>query len=223
MAHSHDVFREALAGKQIPLLTLDNRWHQLFTQAQVEVPGEIKRGEARLNELIRKQGRLNTQCKEARRMKRKAMEEIMKLAGEMGENPNPRLEKLLEEKKKLIRECNDMLDDYREEMYHLPEEIERLNQRLMLITMDICYRRIAQNTREIDAISRWLKEIRMEIKKNMVRKEESEQANFDLYSYMHNIFGAEVMEIFDMKYNPEERRRAHEERILRSRFVSRRG
>lgn len=29
---------------------------------------------------------------------------------------------------------------------------------------------------------------------------------------MHDIFGAEVIEIFDMKYNPEERKKAQEER-----------
>lgn len=30
-----------------------------------------------------------------------------------------------------------------------------------------------------------------------------EQMNQDLYSYMHDIFGAEVIEIFDMKYEKE--------------------
>ena len=27
--------------------------------------------------------------------------------------------------------------------------------------------------------------------------------NDELYSYMHSIFGAEVIEMFDMKYNPK--------------------
>ena len=43
-----------------------------------------------------------------------------------------------------------------------------------------------------------------------MRKEEREKSTFDLYSYMHDIFGAEVIEIFDMKYNPEERRKERE-------------
>ena len=38
----------------------------------------------------------------------------------------------------------------------------------------------------------------------MVRKMEKEQQNHELYSYMHAIFGADVIDIFDMKYNPEE-------------------
>ena len=31
--------------------------------------------------------------------------------------------------------------------------------------------------------------------------------NQQLYSYMHDIFGADVIEIFDMKYNPDEKYR----------------
>ena len=42
-------------------------------------------------------------------------------------------------------------------------------------------------------------------KKKIIRKQEKEQQNQELYHYMHAIFGAEVINIFDMKYNPEER------------------
>lgn len=42
--------------------------------------------------------------------------------------------------------------------------------------------------------------IRVELKKRLIRKQEMEQMNQELYSYMHDIFGAEVIEIFDMKY-----------------------
>ena len=33
MARKDDVFKAALSGKRIPVLTLDSKWHQLFTQA----------------------------------------------------------------------------------------------------------------------------------------------------------------------------------------------
>ena len=32
MEQEDEVFREALIGKKIPVLTLDNQWHRLFTQ-----------------------------------------------------------------------------------------------------------------------------------------------------------------------------------------------
>ena len=32
MAQDNDLFRTALEGKKIPILTLDHKWHKLFTQ-----------------------------------------------------------------------------------------------------------------------------------------------------------------------------------------------
>ncbi len=46
--------------------------------------------------------------------------------------------------------------------------------------------------------------IRIELKKNVVRKQEYEISNQEIYSYMHDIFGAEVVDLFDMKYNPSD-------------------
>lgn len=220
MARSENAFREALAGKKIPVLTLDNKWHQLFTQAQTEIPAEVRRGEEKLNELLKRQGKLNTESKEIRKLKKRLMAEIMELADSAGGNPGAAAEKKMEENRRLISECNEKLEDYARELKLLPEEIDKINYRLMLITMDICYQRIAENTREIDGIDEWVKGIRVEIKKKLIRKGENEKTVFDLYSYMHDIFGAEVIEIFDMKYNPEERKKAQAEKAARRRADS---
>lgn len=215
MAHSENAFKEALAGKEIPLLTLDNKWHQLFTQAQTEIPAEVQRGEAKLNELIKRQGKLITESKDIRKVKKRLMTDIMEMADLSGGNPDAATEKKMEDNRRLINECNERLEDYARELRLLPEEIAQINHRLMLITMDICYKRIAENTREIDKIEEWVKDTRIELKKKLVRKAENEQEVFNLYSYMHDIFGAEVIEIFDLKYNPEERRKAQAERAQR--------
>ena len=220
MAHSENAFKEALAGKEIPLLTLDNKWHQLFTQAQTEIPAEVQRGEVKLNELIKRQGKLNTESKAIRKVKKKLMTEIMEMADLSGGNPDAATEKKMEDNRRLINECNERLEDYARELRLLPEEIAQINHKLMLITMDICYQKIAENTREIDKIEEWVKDIRIEMKKKLIRKAENEQEVFSLYSYMHDIFGAEVIEIFDLKYNPEERRRAQIERAQRKRAAA---
>ena len=220
MAHSENAFKEALAGKEIPLLTLDNKWHQLFTQAQTEIPAEVQRGEVKLNELIKRQGKLNTESKDIRKVKKKLMTEIMEMADLSGGNPDAATEKKMEDNRRLINECNERLEDYARELRLLPEEIAQINHKLMLITMDICYQKIAENTREIDKIEEWVKDIRIEMKKKLIRKAENEQEVFSLYSYMHDIFGAEVIEIFDLKSNPEERRRAQIERAQRKRAAA---
>lgn len=203
MAKSDEVFKQALVGRKIPILTLDNKWHKLFTQA--EYSSEIKSTEKELNELIKRQGKINTECKEIKKLKKKLMDEVVILADEMGEHPTKKQDKDMSDHKRLINECNEKMDAYEEEMVELPRQINQLNNKLMVSTMEVCYKKLQQNTAELEEIEQWIGEIRRELKKKVVRKQEKEAMNHRLYSYMHDIFGADVIELFDMKYNPEEK------------------
>ena len=44
----------------------------------------------------------------------------------------------------------------------------------------------------------------IELKKQLIRKQEMEQKNQELYSYMHSIFGADVINLFDGEYGNKE-------------------
>ena len=114
------------------------------------------------------------------------------------------LEKKIEANKRLINECNEKLEAYRDELMELPGQIEKANYNLMLATMDACYDKLKENTDEITEIAGWITQVRIELKKKIIRKQEKEQQNHELYSYMHAIFGADVIDMFDMKYIPEE-------------------
>lgn len=201
MDRTDDVFQAALADKKIPILTLDHKWHQLFTQQ--EYSSEIKDMECELNGLLKRQGKVNGKNREIRKLKKKLMDEIVLLANEMEGGATLRMEKEMETHKRLVSECNDKLKECEEEMLELPRQIVQLNNRLMLATMEICYRKMHENTKELEEIEEWIRNIRRELKKKVVRKQEKEMMNHQLYSYMHDIFGAEVIEIFDMKYDPE--------------------
>ena len=204
MGKTDEAFRSALSEKKIPILTLDNKWHQLFTQQ--ECTDEIRDMECELNGLLKRQGKVNEKKREIRKRKKKLMDEIVLLADEMEGGATLRLEKEMETHKRLVAECNDKLKECDEEMLELPGQIVQLNNRLMLETMEICYRKLHKNTEELEEIEEWISNIRRELKKKVVRKQEKEMMNHQLYSYMHDIFGADVIEIFDMKYDPVEGR-----------------
>ncbi len=200
MSNKDEVFQNALEGKKIPLLTLDNKWHKLF--AHTDTTPKIKALEERLNELVKRQGKINTESKDIKKIKKTLMNEVMVIADGLLQSPNSkRLNKQMEEHKRLIEECNEKLAAYEEEMLELPREIDRTNKKLMLMTMEICYRKLQENAKELSVINEWIRNVRRELKKKMVRKQEKENQNNALYSYMHDIFGADVIEIFDMKYN----------------------
>lgn len=71
--------------------------------------------------------------------------------------------------------------------------------------MAYCYESIQENTAGIEEIEKWVTDIRIELKKRLIRKQEMEQKNHEIYSYMQDIFGAEVLDLFDMTYNPQEK------------------
>ncbi len=198
MSRSDDIYKPALEGKKIPVLSLDHKWHRLFTQ--IDTNSEIKHLEKELNELLKKQGKINTETKEIKSLKNKLMEEIRSSSMD-GDSEDL---KKIEENKKLVEECNQKLEAYQDEALDLPTQINEINKKLMIATMEVCYDDIKEGTEEINEISEWIDEIRVELKKKVVRKQEKQKRIQDLYAYMHDIFGADVIEIFDMKYNPDE-------------------
>ena len=208
MDRTDEAFKSALVGKKIPILTLDNKWHKLFTQS--EFTPELKGLEKTLNDLLKRQAKLNSETKEIKKLKKKLMDEVVVLADEMGEHPTKKQDKDMADHKRLIEECNEKMDAYEEELVELPRQINQVNNQLMLITMDVCYKKLQCSTKELEEIDEWISGIRRELKKKVVRKKEKEAVINKLYAYMHDIFGAEVLELFDMEYDPEEKYRKKE-------------
>ena len=115
MAKDIDKMINALAAKKVPVATLDNKWHKLFSK--VEKTDAIKEYESKLNELLRKQGRINSEIKEIKRVKKELMDEIVTL---MDDNEGS---DKVEKNKKLISDCNDKIDSYNDDLMELPKEI----------------------------------------------------------------------------------------------------
>ncbi len=204
MSRSDDVYKPALKQIKLPILTLDNNWHKLFTQA--DTTPKIKKLEKQLNDLLKKQGKVNTEEKKVKAVKRKLMSEIMDLADQIGASENRVLQKKLEERRRLVEECNEKLEEMRDNSLDLPRAIDETNYELMLETMDLCYKRLEENRKEIEYYNEWIQHTREELKANIIKKQERESSTYELYQYMHNILGRDVIDVFDMRYNPEEYR-----------------
>ena len=54
-----EIYEKALKGKRVPVLTLDNKWHRLFSM--MEPDKILKETENELNTLLKRQGKLNTE------------------------------------------------------------------------------------------------------------------------------------------------------------------
>lgn len=197
-----EEFAKALEGKKLPVLTLDNKWYRLLNKLSRE---SVKSLEDELNTLLKRQGKIHTETKEIKFHKKKLMNDIVTMVDELEQERTPGLEKKIEDTKKLIDACNERLESYKDEMMELPGQIDRVNLQLMLMTMEYCYKELQENTSDIREITDWVTEMRIRLKKQLVRKQELELQNHEIYTYMHDIFGADVVDMFDMQYNPEEK------------------
>lgn len=195
---TEEKYLEALKDKRIPAVTLDQKWHLLFTK--IEKTKRITEKEKELNELLRLQGKCNTQTQSIRKLKKKMMEEIVSL---MNKQDAASIKKT-EENKRLIAECNEKMEQYRDELLDLPARIDEVNKELLIETMRICYLTMHGNEKDIAQLTEWITNVRVELKKNVVRKQEMETENQEIYSFMHDIFGSDVIDLFDMKYNRKE-------------------
>lgn len=204
MARDDEVYMSALQGKSIPILTLDNKWHQLFTQT--DMTPEIEQLADELNSLVEKDGKLRSQTKDIKKLKKKLLGEIVPLRDKANKAGNSAaIEKEISERTRLINECNEKLDSHQDELLDISKQIYDVDYKLMVETMKVCYERLHDNTTDIKGLDEWISRARIELKKNVIRLQEAEMENYNLYSYMHQIFGPEVVEIFDMKYDPDRR------------------
>lgn len=196
-------FKEALKGKKIPVLVLEQKWHRLFA-----VHGkneEVRTYERELNELLARQGGVNTEIKELKKLKATLMQNIVRNMENSSDSDADVLSvKKQEENSRLIAEVNEKLALLEDEALDIPNLIKEKNSELMLATMDYCYETLRINQSSITEISEWIDQIRVELKKNIIQKQNCEINNKEMYAYMHDIFGAQVIDIFDIAYEEEE-------------------
>lgn len=188
-------FYRELSTKKIPILILDNKWHQLF-----EVIGKTKRIEKleeELTECLKRQGFLNTDIKDMKKLKSKLMKSIVE---NMEVADDKKQLKRMEENQRLILEINEKTGSYEDELLELPRKIKEINFELMVESMEYCYTNLIENERILKEINSWIKSVRIELKKNLLRKQDKEELNTKMYAYMHDIFGAEIVDSYDKEF-----------------------
>ena len=100
------------------------------------------------------------------------------------------LQSLMEQETKSIIDFEDALLD-------LPKEMQDLNRELLMESMKMCYDNLKENKKEIETIQIWVKKMRDELQQKILVKQDMELRNKAIYTYMHDIVGPEVIDLFD--------------------------
>ena len=186
-------FSEAVSKIKVPMLILDQKWHRLF--ALGGKPDEVKELENKEGDLLKREAELKKELKDLKKVKENLMASVMSNM----EGTSDLVSKKLDEDKRLLEECNARIDSNEDELLDIPNQTEDVNRELMLKTMDYCYDKLRTNSEEAEEITNWIKDVRVQLKKNVIRKHNREINNKQIYSYMHDVFGMDVLNLFDMQ------------------------
>lgn len=195
-AKIEEQYQAALKGKKIPILVLDNKWHQLFL---VEKKCKaVRRWEDEVNQLLQRQGKLGTEMKEMKSLKSKLLQEIRD--NMEGAETDTKLQKKQDKNQRLVKEINEKTDNYENELDELPKKLEAANRQLMIETVNQFYKVLKKNEESIEEIVQWVQAIREQVKDNLVQKTTLEDYNAMIYGYLHDALGGDVVDVFDLKY-----------------------
>lgn len=192
---------QMLRKNKVPILTLDEHWHRLFTEE--EKTERLKKLEMEVNNFLKRRGQSNTDLQDVKKLKARLMQNIMDNMEDMTGDSERAREKRLSKSQKLIREANDKIAQLEYEMEELPDKLRESNTELLEESVRLCYNRINRNKAEIDEMAEWIQQVRTELKRKLVRKQEMEEENAKIYSNLHNMLGAELIEYFDSEYGED--------------------
>lgn len=187
-----------LKKRQIPILTLDTRWHQLFPEENKS--DVIRKCESEVNHLLKNRGKTTNEIEELKKLKSKLMQNIVDNMQQTDGEDEKQRERRLEKSQQLIKEANRKLNFLEKKQGDIPEQLESANERLLTSTIEECYEKMDSNKEELEEITDWITEIRAELKRKLIMKQELEEQNALIYSTLHDMLGAEIMQYFDTIY-----------------------
>ncbi len=188
-------FEKIFKGKKIPILTLDERWYELFPD--YDKPAHIKEIESKLNDLVKQQGKLANDMKDMKNLKTKLMEEIITHMEVSNTEIGKLRAKKLDRNQRLIKEISDKMNRTEDELSELPYQIKAVNEKLIIESAKVCYARLNKNTQRVEEIAQWVSKIRDELKEKILEKQDMEMKNTVIYSYMHDMLGPELLQGLD--------------------------
>lgn len=175
-----------LLSKNLPLVVLDNKWHEIFFS--FDKTPEIIKLEKEINDLIKEQSSLVQETKKLVKNKSKVMESIIS-------NINDETKKT--SSKKILDEISIKLSFNEDRLSIIPNKIKELNVKIIELTVYECKKNISLSKKELDFLEAKIISYREELKNMICRTEDLKESMKNSYFYLHNVLGVDVMKEYD--------------------------
>ena len=163
---TYELLKNSDVFKNIPILTLDERWYHLINEKNKT--DEIAYWEKQVNELLKKQGRINNDIKDIKKLKKQLINDVVENMED--DDSSRQKQKRMSQNQRLIQESNDKIASLEDELLEVPRELARANEKLLTETLKACYDRMNANTEDIEVLDKWINATRVKLKKNILIK-----------------------------------------------------
>ncbi len=187
-----------LRKNDISLLILDERWNMLFSNTQ-KTPS-IERSEDRLKELLKQEARLIAQKQEMAASKKLHLDNIIKLTEDVFEKNDIDAKKQMQASEREIKSINDRAACIEEQLDAMPDRLKQANLELLEQTVNIVYYKIRASKKRVEELEKLIEETKVKLKEYIDEKESLLQDDTDIYSYFHDLLGAEELEKLDKEF-----------------------
>lgn len=209
--YSLNFDKKTLRKNDISLLILDERWNNLFHSAE-KTPA-IGRSEENLRELLKEESRLIAEKKEAAASKKRHMDKIIKLTPKVFEENDSNAKKEMHNSEQLIKKINDRVIKIDEMLEEMPDRLKQANLDLLELTVRVVYFKMRSARKRVEELEKLIGETRDKLKAYIDEKESLSQDDTDIYSYFHDLLGAQELQRLDEHFYRIDKRSRNSKRF----------
>ena len=188
-----EQFLSRFRGVEVPILILDERWHHIFNDNNKNAL--VRELEVALRESFKRQARISEELEKAENTKQKLMKRIidnMRVAQVSAEEA-----KKQDKSQQMIKEINTEIAELEAEYEDMPQRIKALNEELLIESMRVCYRIMEANKVQLEKQKVLVEEAQQLLMERTLVKQNLEKENHQMYTFMHRMFGRNILELFD--------------------------
>lgn len=191
-----DIDLSSFSKNAIPLLIEDEIWMKLFNDIDDK---EIINLKQELKTRVNKSREVRKQLPGKKSEKSKIIGKILTLSDKINNNELVEGIDLLEDYKDELNELNDEIDELTFKSETIPSEVRKLNLLLLEESLKFGYKDIMEAEENLDEIERVLEKLRKKLRTTIKDKYDYEEKRNEIYKFLHNTLGPDDVDKLDRK------------------------
>lgn len=183
-----------LLKNKIPLLHNDDSWIKLFGDTNDK---NIQNAKEELIELVSKEKEIEIQYRELQKEKLKCMKMILGVSDSINNENKVENIALLDDYKNRMININEELEELTFQIETIPKEIRETNLKLLNATVQYGYDELKAKEKIVNQSISEIEILRQRLKELIETKHDYEEWINETYTFLHGLLGSEVIEKID--------------------------